>query len=578
MKWIVFSLFLLGAFVCFLMTSPLGFALPEIISPIFILISAFLYGKLILREERSVDIPIALGLVIVYFLSFLIGIFKLYYALPLAVLVLLPFVKPNFRKTDLHLHWGLLLTLPSLLLVLPFSLLPPVFYDDLVYHLGTPNYYLIHHGIVFFPSHFYSNLPVLQATIFSPLLKFFGSPQFFNLLTLSITGYSIFLLSKDFGLEGWIAALLAISMPMSVFLASTSKDDLLVAFFITTGTRAFFKWRDGKLPIYIPGMIFGAAISTKYTALIALTIFILLLLVMNKIKLRQAIIISVIAGGVFLPILAKNTVMTGNPIYPYIIGGKDMPIERLRIVKRDVGGRISFYPEFLKKLAIGIGEGSGGIIGPVLFFLPFLLLIKIDWRLKFITLFSLIFLLISPLFTRNLRFSYFAIALLMIPTEAVIEYFLKGGLKGAVLFILIPVQFFVSFSLLTLITNSGKFLSWKESEENYLSKMVPPYTAYQYINKAKGIKKVLIIGEQRSYYLKKPFAISSIFTTPYTKGKNKIELKKEGFTHVLFCPGEFQRLEGIYRIYGNDTGRVLKIIQSLKLKKHLGPCALFSLR
>lgn len=576
---ILFFFAILGNLIAF---HPLGKELSGIFIPIILFASAFSLGKLIAKEKDAIDIAVAIGLVAIYLLLLIEGALKLFYAIPLLLVIALPliFLFRAWRETEIKLDRNLALGLPFLLLILPFSLLPPGFYDDLVYHLAIPNYYLIKHGIAYFPSNFFSNLPVLYELIQVPIVKFSPTPQVFNYLLVLLTGYSIYILARDSGIKGWLPALFALSLPFCAYFGATNKSDILVAFFIITGLRAFFSYEKGKLPLFVTGLLWGGALSVKYISIPAFLVFLALALACKRLRIREAGKILGISLLVFTPLLVKNYIITSNPVYPFLFGGKDFSPEGFRAISREIRGGAGEYPKLFKALIIGNPGGLGWIPGPVSFllFLPLLLLKKTEGNVKFITLFSLSFLTIFPLISKPyLRYGIFSIFLLTIPAGFVVETFFSSRVKKLIVAVVLIVEFLFSLSFLLLLTNPGDYLSWVKGREEYLSRRLPFYRAYKYINQAPEVRKVLIIGEQRTFYLKKDFSTSLVFSSPYLP--EVPGLKKEGFTHILFCPEEYSRLKKLYPFYygKESTRRIFKLLHKAVPEKNFNYCVLYKL-
>lgn len=575
----LFFFAILGNLIAF---HPLGKEFSGIFIPLVLFASAFSVGKFITKEKNAIDIAVAIGLVALYFLLLIIGALKLFYSIPilLAIALPLPFLFRALRETEIKLDRNLALTLPFLLLILPFSLLPPSFYDDLVYHLAIPNYYLIKHAIAYFPSNFFSNLPVLYEILQVPIVKFSLTPQFFNYLLVLLTGYSIYMLAHDSGLNGWLPTFFALSLPFCAYFGATNKSDILVAFFIITGLRAFFSYERGNLPLFVTGLLWGGALSVKYISIPAFLMFLALALVCKRLRIKEAAEIIGISLLIFTPVLIKNYIITSNPVYPFLFGGKDFLPEGFRAISREIRGGIGEYKHLFKALIIGNPGGLGWVPGPISFllFLPLLILKRTERNLKFITAFALSFLVIFPLISKPyLRYGIFSIFLLTILAGHVVENFFPLSLKKLVVTVVLIVEFLFSLSLLLLLTNPGDYLSWVKGRDEYLSKRLPFYRAYKYINQAPEVKKVLIIGEQRTFYLKKDFATSLVFSTPYLPGVSI--LRKEGFTHILFCPGEYSRLKKLYPFYygKESTKKILKVLQKAVPEKNFSYCVLYRL-
>ena len=241
---------------------------------------------------------------------------------------------------------GLLLA-GTLLLALTLALLPPTSWDGLFYHLTGPKLYLQQGAIRPGPDIPHLNFPSLMEMNFllamavrsdtTAVLLHFA----FGLL---LTGL-VYVMARELlqVKNSWLAVLFLLSMPMVFTLAAWAYSDLALAFFQAGALHALLRWQRGRWAagegelgktqrsgqgwLLLAGILCGLAMSVKYTSFVApLTLFVLLLWP-NRARLKQvagpAVIMLGLAAAVASPWYVKNLAFTGNPVYPFIFGGRD---------------------------------------------------------------------------------------------------------------------------------------------------------------------------------------------------------------------------------------------------------------
>ena len=221
------------------------------------------------------------------------------------------------------------------LLTLGLALLPPTGWDALVYHLQGPRLYLEAHRLVAVPENFYLNWPAQVEMLFTwgMLLKGHMLAKLFNWtfwLLIAAMLYALGRRTASARVGKWAVALWA-AVPLAAELAGVAYVDLGLTAFVLAAFYAFMRWsesrRDGWL--VLSALFVGFAMSTKYTAVTWLGLLVLLLIYHAWRHQRQragwilvrAAGFAAIAGLVVLPWLVKNWIVTGNPTYPFLIGG-----------------------------------------------------------------------------------------------------------------------------------------------------------------------------------------------------------------------------------------------------------------
>ncbi|HPB55792.1 MAG TPA: hypothetical protein PLB68_07525, partial [Candidatus Aminicenantes bacterium] len=350
--------------------------------------------------------------------------------------------------------------------------------------------------------------------------------------------------------------------------------DLPAALFLFLAFRALRKGRWER------GALAGAlAIGVKYFSALPLLAALLLALRPPLPRFRRV----AAAGGfsllVLLPLLLKNALLTGNPIYPFL--GNLFPSpqwdpSRSLVMVKDVGRIVGNLRNFLR-LPYDLSYrfyGFGGGIGPLfLALLPLLLISRRRGLPKDLLLFPLAVLLLGTPFTGSLRFLFIAFVLLSLPVAYLLEdrptlllrlLFLGGVLFHSALGLMVQERVFSASSL----------WSGAKTEREFLEERFPAAALYRWINtNLPPTSRILILGEGRSFSLHRPFQIGSaldylperdLFDRCLTSDDYLQGLKGRGYTHLFVHFGELERIGALYKGWGR---RETDLLLSLSLQK-----------
>jgi hypothetical protein len=513
----------------------------------------------------------ALGLMAATAYFYLMAFFKIINVLTIAAffagsifLLLLLLLKKNWRMEGLaglkHFFTRPLSEFVIFVFPLLYASLPPSFYDSLVYHLGIPNLYLQSGGFVATPQFVFANTFIYYEISMIPAV-FLGEivPRLFHFLL----GALFILTVSDEAVENWGVKgrlhllLLVVSLPMTLFLLVTCKNDLFSAIFIFLAIKHYQRQN-----LHLSAVFWGFAIGIKYFNLLPLALFLLLTIKpWKKADLKKLALMALIVFLVVSPLLLKNYRFSGNPLFPFL--QKTFPAaywdgERQSRLQAEVGRMVHSPADFFKlpyNLSF-FSYGSGGLVGPFfLIFLPFLLLLPFSQK-KWL-LWALLVLATAPFFTASLRFIYVVFVLLAIFSLQAYEA-TGGKILKTIFYLLITCNFVMGFSLLERIYLSHYMLSGKFSSQQYIEYFFPTYPVFAYINaNAPPKAKILIAGEARNYYLKRPYQVSSAMDycilkkyleQSRTTGEFIAAIKKEGFSYLVVNFSELQRLQKDYSI------------------------------
>ncbi len=211
---------------------------------------------------------------------------------------------------------------------------PPFSRDALIHHLKVPLLYLQQGGIYELPTLDFSYYPMNLDFLYmgalwlgSDILAKYIHMAFGLGTALLLFGYLKKRLSSTYGLLG---ALFFLTIPIIIKLSITVYVDLGLVFFSTASLLLIFHWLETgeqKKHLILAGLSCGLAIGTKYNGLLVLFLLTLMLpiLFIRKQKkskgrsskaIKATILFCFAALMAASPWLVRNTLWTGNPLYP----------------------------------------------------------------------------------------------------------------------------------------------------------------------------------------------------------------------------------------------------------------------
>lgn len=573
-----------------------GQVILPLLKAMLLIVGVYIYGfffmSLFKPGKETIEIPIAfaVGLIFTAFFFYLVSFFRVlvpgviaaFYIIPIILLI---FIIKNHKRVFLEGVQSFFKRSPLeyLPFLLPFiyAVLPPSFYDSLVYHLGIPNLYLQHAGFVETPQFFFANTSIYYEISLIPAV-FAGDmvPRLFHFFI----GIIFLFAAADFAVEMFkikkrhILLLLFLAMPMSVFLLSTVKNDLLSAFFIFLGIRFLLGKR-----FNLSALFWGFAIGIKYTNVLPLIIFLVIFFIKERrFPFKTIVVFGLITIAVVSPILVKNYYFAKNPFFPFFNQYFNSPYwdtSRYALMKADVGKMFHSPLEMIKfPYTISYGQlGFGGMIGAqFLIFLPFLLVVR--ERLKknwYLLLFAILTLYISGFFTGSLRFLYIVFVVLSFYLAMIYESVGQKIVKY-LFFIVISLNFVTALASQEQMYRSHQLFFGKLDIEEYKAFMFPTYPGIVYVNNHTGPgSRVILLGEARNYYLKRPYLAASgidySLVKKYLRQSQRVEefleaLKNDKIAYIILNLGEFNRLQREYHRLDENQWRkmvfYLRLLQS----------------
>jgi 4-amino-4-deoxy-L-arabinose transferase-like glycosyltransferase len=182
--------------------------------------------------------------------------------------------------------------------------------------------------------------------------------------------------------NAWLSLLFLFSTPLVLVLAAWAYNDLALAFYTVAALFAFVRWdeTDNDRWLVVCGLLAGFLMGIKYTSVVVVIFLTIAILWRQRQKpeMKPLLYFLVPAGALVAPWLLKNWLFTGNPVYPFLFGGRFWDGFRAAGYS-EAGTGIGLDPVALLRLpyemTLGYADASQeGTIGPFyLLFLPMFL-------------------------------------------------------------------------------------------------------------------------------------------------------------------------------------------------------------
>ena len=452
-------------------------------------------------------------------------------------------VRSAWRSTDLSLASiaiaaGCICILSSLV----WALSPAIQHDALRYHLGAPVLYIQNHGMIEIPednSTYYAHNGEMLYTL---ALMVAGQPLpsllhlAFFLLTLPL----IYSLGRSVGgtRTAALATLLFVSLPLVTWQSGIADIDMIVTFFTFGSIYCAYQWWTQKQDSWltISGILAGLGLGTKLNAalvILPLSIFIFIALTVRNASpgpvLRGLVRFHLPAFALLAPWLVREFIWTGNPIFPYFYGAPEeygsysgrTPDKGVSVMIQRAGKWDEFL-DFIRlpwELSVRLYDEStprGRLAGITLLALPWFYLRR-STSSNLIVCLALLSLATSFLWNFVSDVSRYLLPVL--PVFAIlaalnIDFVLKQIPENRFSKYLQIFAMAIALCYLAATRLSSIVAGWAvperfpyrvalgvETRHQYLSRTLPVYDAYQYLEQ-QGAQKVLSIGNDFRVYSK----------------------------------------------------------------------------
>ena len=488
------------------------------------------------------------------------------------------------------LRWGEKAILLVGGLVLGLSLLhaltPPWDYDGLMYHLLAPRLFLQAGQILPLPDTWQANGPFTIEMLYTLGLAW-ESDTFAKLLHYV---FAICLVLATFGFaqrhqgrtEAWIAVALLLGIPILPNWAPTASADMAWALYEFLALYALMLWRarqENHL-LLMSAWMMGFALGCKYLALGGLgTLGVWILWQGRGTGWGKAIRYGLAFGGlamlVALPWYAKNWLLTGNPLYPFVFGGLDWDAERLGYLMAylqsfGVGRRFvdylllpwNLYAQNTQFGTLGIMLEIPGLLLPAAILYPSGRRRRVLNAVACITGMHFMAWAVGSQQTRFLLPIFPALALLGASGLLSLVRRLQVRWKWAVASTYILVGVALSATLLLQVVMFGvvqptDVILGRQSKSEFLKQRLVDFTALQFVQNNLSLEeRALMMWDGMGYYCDArclPDADQSNWTRLIDATSTPIEtaarLQAKGVTHLLF-----NRREAEFLLHHDPTG------------------------
>ena len=288
--------------------------------------------------------------------------------------------EPNDTQPEGESWWWLLAAAPLCLFIVGVSILPPYEYDVLEYHLLVPKEWHMIGQIRVLPNNVYSGMPMgAEMWALLPMVFLTGSQAWLTgalvgkliigLFTLLTAGLLYGAGKRLVGVWGSrAAALAAIAVPWLTYQSGTGLVDGVWAFFtlaaaypvlIVLNSPQEEEHRDGLA--ILSGLMAGMAFSVKYPALLVVVLPVFALWIFAAKRDWRLLLMYVVAVTVVVsPWLIRNTIDTGNPVYP--LAGNVFPTDVRPQEQIDQWNRAHQVPVSADGSRYSISQLSSGIM------------------------------------------------------------------------------------------------------------------------------------------------------------------------------------------------------------------------
>jgi hypothetical protein len=389
----------------------------------------------------------------------------------------------------------------------------------------------------------------------------------FGLLTaLLLYAYLARRLSTAYGLLG---SFFFIFTPAVLRLSHYAYADLGLTFYSTASLLCLLRWvesMEARRWLILAGLAAGFALATKPNGLLVfLLLFFLLTFALGKEKVggmfSGLLLFSIFALLPFSPWLVKNISQTGNPLFPFFIGllggeggGEAEPGLGVFVKRELLYGENWWQMAALPLRLFFSGQDDrpqyfDGVLSPLLIlFLPWAF--KGKWVEEKRLLFSFaLFYFLYALFLTDLRVRY------ILPIVSSLVILLVYGIHNLYLRIVHP-SFLFSAVVLLLSLNGiylwntfqtvspREYLKGRESRDAYLTRMLPDYPVFRYINQnlPSRARVYLLYMGRRVYYCERDYffddgdnawVLLRMIQRAQSGSDIQLRLRERGLTHLL---------------------------------------------
>lgn len=465
----------------------------------------------------------------------------------------------------------------ALLLLAIVALSPDIPHDAMVYHLNIPRLYVKAHGIVPLPYNVFSNMFLNTEMLYSLALSI-DDYQLANLIHYAFgVATVLFLYASAVRICGnptaVVAALMFLLSPIVLLEMPVAWVDVAMVFYFLLALECLLRWRlrdDGRYFVLLGifGGIFAGIKYMSFPGIVSLCALIAATQLVSQEKrlgrtVRSLALFTAIVTAFVSPYLMKNYLITGNPVYPVaysLFGGRWLTAdlaERIRVAHlsahltrpgwwRSLGlpWEITMHP-----------PRFGNLLTPLwLMLLPFAAFIRPRTPvMKGTAVVCAVYFLVWACLVPDARFLMpifpllsllCAWAVVGLPRNASLARPLAQWVRAGLLAVCGLIWgVFVCLYVLPIPSMFGPVVWGAESREEFLSREVPNFAAFQFINESlPADARLLFIFENRGFFCDRPYIgdtfyqASGMLTIVRECGSAaafRERLREMGITHIL---------------------------------------------
>ncbi len=240
---------------------------------------------------------------------------------------------PAIRSLSFDLFESILIASMLVLLAVAFAgaMVPPVTYDTVAYHLVLPQQQIMIHKATPTPWFLASSLPFLvhAGYLWAQLLGGeWRGPAVVDWAVGVGATTAVFRLAAAAGLarpNALAAALIWHATPIVLLEMQSPLSDLQPCLYAVLALAAFLRWRAGGQPRgwAVAAAWCGLGGACKYVAALVLAAMVPLVLVgpgRAMLRGRRVLVMAALAGLAVMPVLARNWLCDGAPLFPFLTG------------------------------------------------------------------------------------------------------------------------------------------------------------------------------------------------------------------------------------------------------------------
>lgn len=472
----------------------------------------------------------------------------------------------RLRRADLQPAVGFA---AATLIGAPLWLMPPYFYDTLVYHLGLPWTWLANHSFAAVPHNVFSHFPLAGQTVFLVPVAL-GAPEAAAGLHWATFVVALAAATRLSGRLGagrfrWVAPVLLLACWHATWVASVAAVDLLVVVAVLAmaehGLAAGATTRGRAVGL---GAALGLALAVKYTAAIPVAAVLVAAGVFSLAGVPAALAIGVASSSFWW---ARNLVDTGNPVFPLlwsVLGGRGWSgadDQRFAALVHEGVAGFAGVPSGLLHL-VRPPDGLGWWVAAVL---PLAVIAATgagrDARARRLLGLAVVLMLAGWLVTsQTTRYALPLAGLLAVLAAAGLGRLGRGTARlAAMLVVVAALHGFLSLGIFFWGT-LGFQRAWSQPEAwRHRVTVDDPLPAYRRCaTELPPAARILLVAEGRPWGCPRPSHASSPYDTPLIQAVTDhadsaralaARLRADGFTHLAINWAEVDRLGGAdYRI------------------------------